>query len=188
MALPSTNVTQKNVTANIAAGGNVAAVVVQTHANPGLQKLVVACLNEIESGLIQGSFLDRLAHYNRSTSDRNLKDKLGDAGCAEKYYDFAIEAKDGFAKFFEIMCRHKSGQLILVAAFKHAYSVYREKIYPYIDEMSFRDQEAVFEKEVVAFLSDNLTGLPEFDGRMEALGAIYYLADNCFIEYAKCSS
>lgn len=186
--LTGTSVTLRNVTAQIAAAGSVNAVVLSTHANPGLQKLVMSCLAEIQSGEMQEPFLERLAHFNRSKDDRDLKEKLESAGCPEDYYDFAIEAKEGFAKFFEIMCRHKSGQIILVSAFKHAYSVYREKIYPYIEAISFDTQQQIFEDEVVRFLSDNLTGLPQFDGRMEALGAIYYLADNCFIEYAKCSN
>jgi hypothetical protein len=181
-------ITLKNVTAQIAAGGSITAVVIPTHANPGLQKLVVACLDEIESGAIQEAFLERLAHYNRSKDDRGLQEKLNQAGCPDSYYDFAIEAKDSFAKFFEVMCRHKSGQLILITAFKHAYIIFREKVHPYIETMSFVQQQSIFEEEVVKFLNDNLTGLPEFDGRMEALGTIYFLADNCFIEYAKCSS
>ena len=189
MRSPSSGaVTLKNVTAQIAAGGNVNAIVLATHASPGLQKLVQSCLSEIESGEIQEAFLDRLAHYDRSKDDRNLRAKLDGAGCPEAYYEFAIEAKEGFAKFYEIMCRHKSGQLILVSAFKHAYSVFREQVHPLLEQISFEQQQEIFEQNVVKFLSDNLTGLPEFDGRMEALGAIYFLADNCFIEYAKCSS
>ena len=155
--------------------------------NPGLQKLVSDCMAEIGNGTLKDVFIEQLSHYNRSVSDRNLQTKFKDAGCPETLYDFAIEAKESFAKFFEVTARHPSGQAILVAAFKHAYSIFGEKINPYLKDMTFSDQNTIFENSIVEYLSHNLMGLPEFYGRMEALGLIYYLADNCFIEYAKCS-
>lgn len=177
----------QNVNAAIVAGESVYAVNVNgTQLNPGLQRLVLSCLAEMKDGAIQDSFIDQLSHFNRLPSERNLKTKLHDCGCPEDYYDFAIEAKEAFAKFFEVTARHASGQAILVAAFRHAYSLFREKVSPYISSLTFAEQNRLFEDEVVSYLSHNLTGLPEFYGRMEALGLLFFLADNCFIEYAKC--
>ena len=175
-----------NIQANIVAGGNAITVsVTGTQINPGLQKLVAACLAEMSEGTVRDTFLEQLSHFNRPPSRRTLRDKFVSAGCAETLYEFAMEAKEAFAKFFEITARHPSGQAVLVAAFKHAYSVYQEKIASDIDKLTFKQQSAIFESDVVAFLSDNLTGLPEFYGRMEAFGLLFYLGDNCFIEYAK---
>jgi hypothetical protein len=171
---------------NVAANNLYVTSITGTLLNPGLQKLVSDCLNEIEQGDIRDVFLEQLAHFNRPASERNLMTKLSKAGCPETYYEFAIEAKENFAKFFEVMARHASGQAILVAAFKHAYSIFKEKINPYINAMTFSQQSEIFENSVVLYLDQNLTGLPGFDGRMEALGLLYYLADNCFIEYANC--
>ena len=181
------NAVLSNIYASVVAGGNAYTVnIAGTQVNAGLQKLVSACLAEMSAGTVKDTFLEQLAHFNRAPTHRNLKTKLSDSGCDNAFYEYAIEAKEAFAKFFEITARHPSGQAVLVAAFKHAYSIFQEKIAPNINIMSFKQQSNVFEEDVVGFLSENLTGLPEFYGRMEALGLIYYLGDNCFIEYAKC--
>ena len=183
----SANALFQNVNATNVAGNSIYSVnVAGSHLNPGLQKLVMNCLQEIEDGRLKDTFIEQLGHFNRLPTHRNLKTKLATAGCSDDYYDFAIEAKEGFAKFFEIAARHPSGQAILVSAFKHAYSLFSEKVRPILSTITFADQAAIFESEVVGYLSHNLTGLPEFYGRMEALGLIYFLADNCFIEYANC--
>ncbi len=182
---PSTKASLKDVHAHIAAAGSVSVVNVSgAHANPGLQKLIAACLAEMDDGTVTEAFIRELSHFNRSPTERNLQSKLKAAGLNDAYYDYAIEAKESFAKFFEVLGRHPSGQTILVAAFSHAYSVFREKIAPHIDSMDFKIQAEIFESDVVLYLSHNLTGLPGFYGRNESLGLLYYLADNCFIEYA----
>ncbi|MGR6331373.1 ABC-three component system protein [Sphingomonas sp. XXL09] len=181
------DVIQQGVTANVVAAGSAYVLNVEgPKVNPGLQKLVAKCLAEIETGEVQDTFIAQLAHFNRAPSDRNLKTKLSDAGQTSDYYDFAIEAKESFAKFFEVTARHPSGQAILVAGFKHAYSTFQESIRPSLGSMTFSQQSAIFNDSVVEYLSHNLTGLPEFYGKMEALGLIFFLADSCFIEYAKC--
>ena len=181
------DVIQQDVTANVVTGGSAYILNVEgPKVNPGLQKLVAKCLAEIESGEVQDTFIAQLSHFNRAPTDRNLKTKLSDAGRSSGYYDFAIEAKESFAKFFEITARHPSGQAILVAGFKHAYSTFQETIRPNLDGMTFSQQSAIFDSSVVEYLSHNLTGLPEFYGKMEALGLLFFLADSCFIEYAKC--
>ena len=157
---------------------------VGTESNPGLQKIISSCLSEMEAGTVSDIFFQQLQHFNRAPSERNLKIKLSDAGKNDAYYDYAIEAKESFAKFFEVVARHPSGQRVLLAAFSHAYSVFREKIQPNIEYITFDHQAEIFEKDVVLFLSHNLTGMPGFYGRNEALGLLYFLADNCFIEYA----
>lgn len=182
---PKTTTTLRDIQAHIAAGGSVSVVnVTGVHANPGMQKLISDCANEMSDGKISEAFIRELSHFNRPPSDRNLKTKLEEAGKNEAYYDFAIEAKESFAKFFEVVARHPSGQKVLVAAFSHAYSVFREKIFPELDILKFTDQTDIFEAEVVLYLSHNLTSMPGFYGRNEALGLLFYLADNCFIEYA----
>ncbi|WP_132263893.1 ABC-three component system protein [Novosphingobium sp. PhB57] len=184
---PSTGL--RDITAtNVSAGNQTNIILSGATVNPSLQKLVAACLDEIDQGETLDTFIEQLAHYGRVPTERNLESKLTEAGCNSKYYDFAIEAKESFAKFYEVMGRHRSGQAILVTAFKHAYSVFREQIYPRIDEITFDVQASLFDDKVINFLSDNLIGLPNFDGRMEALGLLFFLADNCFIEYAKCST
>jgi hypothetical protein len=181
------DVIQQGVTAHVVAAGSAYVLNVEgPQVNPGLQKLVAKCLAEIEAGEMQDTFIGQLAHFNRAPTDRNLKSKLSAAGQTSNYYDFAIEAKESFAKFFEITARHPSGQAILVAGFKHAYSTFQETIRPTIDKMTFAQQSVIFNDTVVDYLSHNLTGLPEFYGKMEALGLIFFLADSCFIEYAKC--
>lgn len=189
-ALVTTNkaaVIQQGVTANVVAAGSAYVLNVEgPKVNPGLQKLVAQCLAEIEIGEMQDTFIAQLAHFNRPPTERNLKIKLSAAGQTTDYYDFAIEAKESFAKFFEVTARHPSGQAILVAGFKHAYSTFQESIRPHLDHMTFSQQSKLFNDDVVEYLSHNLTGLPEFYGKMEALGLIFFLADSCFIEYASC--
>ncbi len=63
---------------------------------------------------------------------------------------------------------------------------FQETIRPKIEQMTFSEQSVIFNDTVVEYLSHNLTGLPEFYGKVEALGLIFFLADSCFIEYAKC--
>ena len=189
-ALVTTNkaaIIQQDVTANVVTGGSAYVLNVEgPQVNPGLQKLVAKCLAEIEAGELQDTFITQLAHFNRAPTDRNLKTKLSSAGQSSEYYDFAIEAKESFAKFFEITARHPSGQAILVAGFKHAYSTFQESIRPKIETLTFSQQSAIFNETVVEYLSHNFTGLPGFYGKMEALGLIFFLADSCFIEYAQC--
>jgi len=189
-ALVTTNkakVIQQGVTARVVAGGSAYVLNVEgPQVNPGLQRLVAQCLSEIENGDIQSTFIAQLSHYDRVPTERNLKSKLRDAGQTAEYYDYAIEAKEAFAKFFEVTARHPSGQAILVAGFKHAYSTFQAEIRPYIDSMNFKEQSTIFNDTVIEYLSHNLTGLPEFYGKMEAMGLLFYLADSCFIEYAKC--
>ena len=182
---PGTKTKLQNIHAQYAAGGNISAINLSgTYANPGLQKLIAACIHEMDAGTVTDKFVQELAHFRRPPTERNLEIKLKESGQKEAYYDFAIEAKEAFAKFFEVLGRHPSGQLVMIAAFSHAYSIFREKIAPNIADMSFSDQSDLFESEIVVFLSHNLTGLPGFYGRNEALGLLFYLADNCFIEYA----
>ncbi|MEG3170557.1 ABC-three component system protein [Sphingomonas sp. LB3N6] len=187
MTTNKADVIQQGVTANVVAGGSAIILNVEgPQVNPGLQRLVAKCLIEIENGEIKDSFIEQLAHYDRVPTHRNLKTKLADAGQTIDYYDYAIEAKEAFAKFFEVTARHASGQAILVAGFKHAYSTFQEDIRPNIATMKFAEQSAIFNETVVEYLSHNLTGLPEFYGKMEAMGLLFFLADNCFIEYASC--
>ncbi len=73
--------TQKEITANQVAAGNIYTIsVAGTQANPGLQKLVAACLSEIDGGTIDQEFLRELAHFNRRISTKDLNSKLVDAG------------------------------------------------------------------------------------------------------------
>lgn len=185
LVVPTNSTSLSDIHANNVAGGNLSIVNLSgALANPGLQKLISEFTTEMNDGKVSEAFVRELSHFNRPSSDRNLKTKLAAAGKNEAYYDFAIEAKESFAKFFEIVARHPSGQQVLVSAFSHAYSVFREKINPEIGEISFADQSSIFEADVVLYLSHNLTGMPGFHGRNEALGLLFYLADNCFIEYA----
>ena len=178
---------QKHVTGSVvSARDSFVTQVASPHVNFGLQRIVSACLAEIANGIIADTFLQQLQHYNRPPSERNLETKLIGSGQNSAYYEFAIAAKEDFAKFVEVIGRTPSGQLVLVSAFKHAYSIYGEKIKPKIGQLTFSQQESIFDELIVEYLSQNLTGLPNFYGRNEAIGLLFYLADNCFIEYAKC--
>lgn len=181
----SSSVTQQGIQATHVAAGNLSVVsIAGAQINPGLQKLIAACTAEMNDGAVKQAFIRELSHFGRPPTDRNLETKLKGAGKNDQYYEFAIEAKESFAKFFEVVARHPSGQQVLVAAFSHAHSIYKEKIFPSLDEITFQYQANLFEAEIVLYLSNNLTGMPGFYGRLEALGLLFFLADNCFIEYA----
>lgn len=152
--------------------------------NPGLAELVRKCLDEIERNDLTESFFSDLSFFSERPDLRSLREKFAAAGVSDAAYEAAIWEKENFEKFFEVIARHSTGQQILVAAFRHAYSIYKGKVFPHISDMTFMEQQELFESEVVLFLSHNLTGLPYFYGRSESIGLIYYLADNCFIEYA----
>lgn len=181
----SDSVKQSNITAqNVAARDvNYNITSASPFLNPGLKSLIDKCLTEIDGNETTIEFFKDLQYFSDRRTTRNLRDKFTDAGLTEEYYEDALFSKESFAKFFEVIGRHATGQKILVAAFRHAFSVYNEKIKPHRSEMTFKEQQTVFESDVVLYLSLHLTGLPEFYGRNEAIGLIYHLADLCFIDY-----